>query len=106
MDRRKDTAVEAILEQWMEYGPCEIAETFSRAFELARQIERERFLGAEFYECIAGRHRRNLQPFVQQLKFSGTRASRMPPAIVFNVLFYRCLLSFLARLQKPYQPGS
>lgn len=55
MDRRKDTAVEAILEQLIEHGPGEIAEIFSRAFELAMQIERERFLGAEFYERTAGR---------------------------------------------------
>ena len=55
MDKRKDTAVEAILEQLIEHGPGEIAEIFSRAFELAMQIERERFLGAEFYERTAGR---------------------------------------------------
>lgn len=54
MDKRKDTAVEAILEQLIEHGPGEIAEIFSRAFELAMQIERERFLGAEFYERTAG----------------------------------------------------
>jgi len=55
MDKRKDTAVEVILEQLIEHGPGEIAEIFSRAFELAMQIERERFLGAEFYERTAGR---------------------------------------------------
>jgi putative transposase len=55
MDKRKDTGVEAILEQLIEHGPGEIAEIFSRAFELAMQIERERFLGAEFYERTAGR---------------------------------------------------
>ena len=55
MDKRKDTVVEAILEQLIEHGPGEIAEIFSRAFELAMQIERERFLGAEFYERTAGR---------------------------------------------------
>jgi transposase-like protein len=43
------------LEQLIEHGPGEIAEIFSRAFELAMQIERERFLGAEFYERTAGR---------------------------------------------------
>ena len=47
--KRKDTAVEAILEQLIEHGPGEIGEIFSHAFELAMQIERERFLGAEFY---------------------------------------------------------
>jgi len=50
MDRRKDTAVEAILEQLIEHGPGDIASVFARAFELAMQIERERFLGAGHYE--------------------------------------------------------
>ena len=50
MDRRKDTAVEAVLEQLIEHGPDEIASVFARAFDLAMQIERERFLGAGFYE--------------------------------------------------------
>jgi hypothetical protein len=45
MDRRKDTAVEAVLEQLIETGPADIASVFARAFELAMQIERERFLG-------------------------------------------------------------
>lgn len=50
MDRRKDTAVEAVLEQLIEHGPGEIASVFARAFELAMQIERERFLDAGLYE--------------------------------------------------------
>ena len=50
MDRRKDTAVEVVLEQVIEHGPGEIASVFARAFELAMQIERERFLGAGLYE--------------------------------------------------------
>jgi len=50
MDRRNDTAVEAILEQLIEQGPGGIAGVFARAFELAMQIERERFLGAGHYE--------------------------------------------------------
>lgn len=50
MDRRKDTAVEAVLEQLIEHGLGEIASVFARAFELAMQIERERFLGAAHYE--------------------------------------------------------
>jgi len=50
MDRRKDTAVEAILEQLIEQGPGDLAGVFARAFELAMQIERERFLGAGHYE--------------------------------------------------------
>jgi putative transposase len=55
MDRRKDTAVEAMLEQLIESGPGEIASVFARAFELAMQIERERFLGAGLYERTPGR---------------------------------------------------
>jgi transposase-like protein len=50
MDRRKDTAIEAVLEQLIEHGPGEIASVFGRAFELAMQIERERFLQAGLYE--------------------------------------------------------
>jgi putative transposase len=50
MDRRKDTAIEAILEQLIETGPSDLAGVFARAFELAMQIERERFLGAGHYE--------------------------------------------------------
>ena len=50
MDGRNDTAVEALLEHLIEHGPNDIATVFGRAFELAMQIERERFLGAGFYE--------------------------------------------------------
>jgi len=50
MDRRKDSAVEAVLEQLIEHGPGDIAGVFARAFDLAMQIERERFLQAGFYE--------------------------------------------------------
>ena len=55
MDGRKDTAVEALLEHLIEHGPGDIATVFGRAFELAMQIERERFLGAGLYERAAGR---------------------------------------------------
>ena len=51
MDRRKDTAVEAVLEQLITNGPSGIATVFVRAFELAfelaMRLERERFLGAD-----------------------------------------------------------
>jgi len=50
MDRQKDTVVEALLEHLIEHGPDDIATVFGRAFELAMQIERERFLGAGHYE--------------------------------------------------------
>lgn len=56
MDRRKDTALEVVLEQLIEHGPGEIASVFARAFELAMQIERERFLGAGHYERTPERH--------------------------------------------------
>ena len=55
MDGRKDTAVEALLEHLIEHGPGDIATVFGRAFELAMQIERERFLGAGLYERTAER---------------------------------------------------
>lgn len=55
MDERKGNAVEALLEQLIEHGPNDIATIFVRAFELAMQIERERFLGADLYERTAGR---------------------------------------------------
>ena len=55
MDRRQDTAVEALLEHLIEHGPGDIATVFGRAFELAMRIERERFLGAGLYERTAER---------------------------------------------------
>ncbi|WP_204355380.1 transposase, partial [Roseovarius amoyensis] len=50
MDKGKDTAVEVVLEQLIANGPGYIASVFADAFELAMQIERERFLGAGLYE--------------------------------------------------------
>ncbi|MEC5293566.1 hypothetical protein VSX64_24105 [Aurantimonas sp. C2-6-R+9] len=50
MDKRQDTAVEAILEQLIEQGPNDMARVFARAFELAMQMERGRFLGAGLCE--------------------------------------------------------
>ena len=38
------------MEQLIEQGPGDLAGVFARAFELAMQIERERFLGAGHYE--------------------------------------------------------
>jgi transposase-like protein len=55
MDEHKDTTVEALMEHLIEHGPGDIATVFARAFELAMQIERERFLGAGLYERSAGR---------------------------------------------------
>ena len=54
-EKRKDTAVEAVLEQLIEHGPDKIASVFACAFELAMQIERERFPGAALYERTPGR---------------------------------------------------
>lgn len=50
MDTRKDTAVEALLEHLIAQGPNDIAGVFARAFELAMELERERFLRAGRYE--------------------------------------------------------
>ena len=50
MDDRKGTAVEAILEQLITQGPNDIAGVFARAFELAMELERERFLRTGRYE--------------------------------------------------------
>ena len=55
MDNRHDTAIEAVLEQLIEHGPESIAAVFARTFELAMQIERERFLGAGHYERTTDR---------------------------------------------------
>jgi len=56
MDGRKVTAVEALLEHLIEHGSDDIAAVFGRAFELAMQIERERFLRA--YPCERTAERR------------------------------------------------
>ena len=55
MDERKDTGIEAIMEQLIEHGANDMATIFARAFELAMQIERERFLGAGHYERTGSR---------------------------------------------------
>jgi len=55
MGGRNDTAIEAVLEHLIEHGPGDIATVFGRAFELAMQIERERFLRAGSYERTAER---------------------------------------------------
>ncbi|WP_139384078.1 IS256 family transposase [Novosphingobium mathurense] len=43
------------MEHLIAYGPGDIATVFGRAFELAMQIERERFLGAGLYERTQAR---------------------------------------------------
>jgi len=55
MDGRKDTVIEAVLEHLIEHGPDDIATVFGRAFELAMQVERERFLRAGSYERTSER---------------------------------------------------
>jgi len=50
MDAKKDTIIEALLEHLIENGAGDIATVFARTFELAMQIERERFLHASLYE--------------------------------------------------------
>ena len=55
MDRNKDTAIEAVLEHLIDHGPGEMASVFARVFEVAMQVERERFLAASHYERTEGR---------------------------------------------------
>lgn len=50
MDRLKDSVVEAIVEQLIKDGPNGVAPAFASLFELAMQIERERYLDAGLYE--------------------------------------------------------
>lgn len=50
MDKRHDTALDGLMEQLIESGAENIGTVFARLFELAMQIERERFLGAQHYE--------------------------------------------------------
>lgn len=56
MDGRKGTALEVVLEQLIEHGPGKIPSVFARAFELAMQIEPERFLGAGHYDRTPERY--------------------------------------------------
>ena len=50
MDKRHDTALDGLMEQLIEGGVENIGTVFAWLFELAMQIERERFLGAQHYE--------------------------------------------------------
>lgn len=50
MDRLKDSVVEAIVEQLIKDGPNGVAAAFASLFELAMQIERDRYLDAGLYE--------------------------------------------------------
>ncbi len=54
MEGLKDSALEAILAQLIKEGLNGVAPAFASLFELAMQIERERFLGAGHYERTAG----------------------------------------------------
>jgi hypothetical protein len=50
MDQRHDTALDTLMEQLIESGAENMGFVFARMFDLAMQIERERFLGAQHYE--------------------------------------------------------
>ena len=50
MDKRKDSVIEAVLEQLIEHGPEQIGDIFARLLELAMRLERERYLEAGHYE--------------------------------------------------------
>jgi len=58
--------------QFSSCGPGEIASLFARAFELAMQIERERCLGAGYYE----RTRTNVMGMPTATKPSGSTLPR------------------------------
>ncbi len=55
MDGKQDRTIEALMEHLIDEGPGGIATVSGRAFELAMQIERERFLGAGHHERTADR---------------------------------------------------
>ena len=46
MDKRHDTVLETLMEQLIEGGAENMGLVYARVFDLAMQIERERFLGA------------------------------------------------------------
>jgi transposase-like protein len=50
MDKRHDTALANLMEHLIEHGADSMGTVFAQVFDLAMQIERERFLGAQLYE--------------------------------------------------------
>ena len=56
MQRTQDMAIETMMEQLIANGSEDMASVFAGLFDLAMRIERERFLGAEHYECTPLRH--------------------------------------------------
>jgi hypothetical protein len=50
MNRIEDTTIEAVLEHLIADGAGGIGPAFTRMFELAMRLERERYLGAGHYE--------------------------------------------------------
>lgn len=55
MDLRHDTTIEAILEHLIATGATDLGRVFGQLFEMALQIERERYLQAGHYERTAER---------------------------------------------------
>ncbi len=55
MRKDQDNALEALMEQLIESGSEEMASVFAGLFNLAMQIERERFLHAGYYERTPAR---------------------------------------------------
>jgi putative transposase len=58
MDKRQDTALASLMEHLIEHGADSMGTVFAQVFDLAMQIERERFLGAQLYERNPDRHAR------------------------------------------------
>jgi hypothetical protein len=54
MKRIEDTTIEAVLEHLIADGAGGIGPAFTRMFELAMRLERERYLGAGHYEGLSG----------------------------------------------------
>jgi len=50
MDKRQDMALAALMEHLIEHGAESMGTVFAQVFDLAMQIERERFLGTQLYE--------------------------------------------------------
>ena len=92
MDKRHDTVLETLMEQLIEGGAENMGLVFARVFDLAMQIERERFLGAQHYERsrlgratpMATRPSGSIRPRVQSRSTCPKRPDMMPNPSIPN----------------------